>query len=813
MPLHSRQRYNQSADYSDEYEDYILPEPYPSRQQLNHTRTPWRGVGQSRRPGNHPVQRRESEFEELLQANRELQEELARVKATVRELQTENLQLQQELDIERNTNNDALISSTVDSKPPLDQMLEEAKPHIRKLVMLYYPFVAESTKLGPKPPSGTLSPAVRFAEDVNRRPSQGDLFLAQLYRCLPDHLHDLVTGHTKFKATFSKTAKNMKGHIVEELRKAAPLIIKGVESAYFASKGDRSDVKQLIALLSWERRKHVVDFLAPILYPREVRAKKSVEGYKRFIFQSPELFLFIRALLFGQSSLGGKVSKKSYGNVWGITGVESLDSTIIPVFAVLVLCIISEDTEVAAVGARTKKKWQLLLEAYLGEFYKLKERKKEEYYRVMDLFEAIVFDKTPERREEEEGLESLNLFEESAIFEDDEAEVSWRNEVLTLEDSLVHVHGEDDFLSRYCFVSRNLAILTRAQQAASGTTPTSPSSSQRQDPPPLRSGSPTSPPPSPLSSVPSSTALAGSSSKTTHAGVKPPGPPKPVSDSDSDTPLVPQFRFHPAKMSTSTDKLASVTQTSASHAPTVSEGLLTVDTLRAFETCSKRFFRAKKIAAEDQVAQVIFSFEGHAVQDWVNILEAELVALSFSAFMGRLRTKWLRDGWDYEYGQILHGFQGDQVFSEWVNRIREANSILVSIDNVHLPPERLRPHIRMHFNTELDAEYRLVNGEKPGKLDTIVDLEDWITSVSRLDQAIKAKAARDRKAYIAQLAALGNEAKKFGRNARKPVKTSPHEKRKADLKAIKTGQKSTREKRKLVFFELEANSYQRPRQR
>ncbi|GLB45017.1 hypothetical protein LshimejAT787_1900950 [Lyophyllum shimeji] len=127
----------------------------------------------------------------------------------------------------------------------------------------------------------------------------------------------------------------------------------------------------------------------------------------------------------------------------------------------------------------------------------------------------------------------------------------------------------------------------------------------------------------------------------------PPDSPPSSSSSESDTPTVPFYVYNPTIMSGNNEKIASVTQSSPSHAPSVSEGRFTIDVLRVFETCAKRFFRAKKIAADDQVAQVIYSFEGHAVQDWISPIEAQLVALSFTEFMGKLRTKWLRDGWDY----------------------------------------------------------------------------------------------------------------------------------------------------------------------
>ncbi|GLB45013.1 putative retrotransposable element tf2 155 kda protein type 1-like [Lyophyllum shimeji] len=144
-----------------------------------------------------------------------------------------------------------------------------------------------------------------------------------------------------------------------------------------------------------------------------------------------------------------------------------------------------------------------------------------------------------------------------------------------------------------------------------------------------------------------------------------------------------------------------------------------------------------------------------------------------------------------EYGRILHSFQNEQPFGEWVNKVRDANSVLKSKPDIHLDADRLRPHIRLHIDPELDAEYRLVNGESPGKLDSIADIEDWISSVSRIDQGLKAKALRDRKAYIAQLAALGSEAKKLGRDYRAPNSSNAPSANAANASASSTSQSNS----------------------
>lgn len=127
---------------------------------------------------------------------------------------------------------------------------------------------------------------------------------------------------------------------------------------------------------------------------------------------------------------------KPCGKIWGITQVKDLDINVIPVFAVLVslllvlpalrliqaqvLCILSPEYEVSAMGHRTGKNWQQILELYIGEFSKLQERKREQFFKVMDLFDNIVFNGRKGSRDDED-LGNIDTFQESTIFEDSEA--------------------------------------------------------------------------------------------------------------------------------------------------------------------------------------------------------------------------------------------------------------------------------------------------------------------------------------------------------------------------------------------------------
>ncbi|KAG6825410.1 hypothetical protein H0H87_009615, partial [Tephrocybe sp. NHM501043] len=178
---------------------------------------------------------------------------------------------------------------------------------------------------------------------------------------------------------------------------------------------------------------------------------------------------------------------------------------------------------------------------------------------------------------------------------------------------------------------------------------------------------------------------------------------------------------------------AAVTQSSASHAPMVSGGTLTVANLRAFEQGCKRYFSTKAIAAPDQVRRIIYNFEDETVSSWIFNIEDELMDLSFLDFMARLRDKWLSNTWFVKYGKILMTPQSDTPFTQWVNTLRNANKILRSKEDLYMDDKCLRHHIRVLLSDDLGVEYGTINGDAPGVLDTIADLDKWIARIGHMD--------------------------------------------------------------------------------
>ncbi|KAG6838903.1 hypothetical protein C0991_007443, partial [Blastosporella zonata] len=201
---------------------------------------------------------------------------------------------------------------------------------------------------------------------------------------------------------------------------------------------------------------------------------------------------------------------------------------------------------------------------------------------------------------------------------------------------------------------------------------------------------------------------------------------------------------------------ATVTHSSGVQAPTVSEGRLTVDTLERFEHHAKQFFKTKRILANEQVSRILYCFEDRAVSSWCSANEADFEDLLFPAFIAKIRERWLSTTWFIDYGKILYKPQSDEVFSDWVAHMRDTNLILKTKPDIHLDKSHLRSNICILMNNELQAEYNTTNGDAPGKLDSIEDLDKWITSITH----IHSRRDREHCRYFAHLSNIKKDTRK-----------------------------------------------------
>ncbi|GLB36665.1 hypothetical protein LshimejAT787_0309520 [Lyophyllum shimeji] len=218
---------------------------------------------------------------------------------------------------------------------------------------------------------------------------------------------------------------------------------------------------------------------------------------------------------------------------------------------------------------------------------------------------------------------------------------------------------------------------------------------------PLPSSSPLTTPPNtpsasrpPSPSSPTSSLVPPVSSRTAASVLAAPAPASVSSDSDSD--IIPlaappiAIQRTAAKMS----NLTIATQISQSHAPCITEGDITPKCLKDFERFSKRYFAHKKVEPADQVSKIIYNLEPLNIQLWIFTNAEELIVLTFPEFMGRLRAKWLLDGWEYDIAEVLNSFQHDTPFKSWSLKVREANTMLIAVEDLHVTEKKMRAHLR-----------------------------------------------------------------------------------------------------------------------
>ncbi|KAG6838423.1 hypothetical protein C0991_011749, partial [Blastosporella zonata] len=118
---------------------------------------------------------------------------------------------------------------------------------------------------------------------------------------------------------------------------------------------------------------------------------------------------------------------------------------------------------------------------------------------------------------------------------------------------------------------------------------------------------------------------------------------------------------------------ASVSQASPGHPPIMSVGRITMENIAEFTSGVKQYFIYKAVAADAHVSHVSFCFDDPHVAAWIDVNNAVLTALTFDAFILRLRAKFLSASWFLEYGKCIASAQHDTPFTDWSAAKRQAN--------------------------------------------------------------------------------------------------------------------------------------------
>ncbi|RDB23787.1 hypothetical protein Hypma_009198, partial [Hypsizygus marmoreus] len=195
-------------------------------------------------------------------------------------------------------------------------------------------------------------------------------------------------------------------------------------------------------------------------------------------------------------------------------------------------------------------------------------------------------------------------------------------------------------------------------------------------------------------------------------------PPRPrcySSDLDSPTPPAPTCSI----MSPNT-KDAVASQLSQNQPPTLSEGLVTPAVHNNFDWYCQRYFRAKDIAAADQVGKILYCLESPR----------------------------------------------DKNFEAWVGEVRHANAAITDSTN-HIADNKLITHLLIHINNDLWDEYTTSNHDD--RLTNLTDVDEWFTAVTKIDKRLQRIQAKVDKVFLHAAINIGSS---LGTTTSKPAKTT-----------------------------------------
>ncbi|KAH9946554.1 hypothetical protein B0H21DRAFT_693496 [Amylocystis lapponica] len=119
---------------------------------------------------------------------------------------------------------------------------------------------------------------------------------------------------------------------------------------------------------------------------------------------------------------------------------------------------------------------------------------------------------------------------------------------------------------------------------------------------------------------------------------------------------------------TTTDKLATVIQTSPKHVPLLTTGKLTPQVLVNWEHACHQYFKEKDVDEAKKVAKVTGGLQDELIRDWYYNDADRFNGLTWTASVKEMRTRWLPKGWvDRTLTTLLCSRHRDEdPFEDWV---------------------------------------------------------------------------------------------------------------------------------------------------
>ncbi|KAG6908215.1 hypothetical protein DXG01_005687 [Tephrocybe rancida] len=231
---------------------------------------------------------------------------------------------------------------------------------------------------------------------------KADNILAMMIAHTPKDLR-LQIGEKDFEVRFLSGFNGIRSQVLRRMRLVAPIVFL-LPASYFASKSEYA--QELHTLSSFNDDMGSFNLENPIqhplvLYSMEVRDQGLQEHTKMQLFLGPEMYHFLKAFLFGPSSLNkkGSAGTHPYGQKWGITTMAELPFYVIPLFATLTVFMVSRNEIFHPIGARSGQNYEELYDQLWRYFHIIYEKRKEgsHYEDIMGLCESLVFSKGPKK--------------------------------------------------------------------------------------------------------------------------------------------------------------------------------------------------------------------------------------------------------------------------------------------------------------------------------------------------------------------------------------------------------------------------------
>ncbi|KAJ2923658.1 hypothetical protein H1R20_g13436, partial [Candolleomyces eurysporus] len=209
----------------------------------------------------------------------------------------------------------------------------------------------------------------------------------------------------------------------------------------------------------------------------------------------------------------------------------------------------------------------------------------------------------------------------------------------------------------------------------------------------------------------------------------------------------------------------SIRSSSNKNPPTLSAGKVTSDVLKTWERGCVAYFSQRKVAADEQVGQVLDSFEETRTINWIGHRREDLTKLKFLDFMKILRKHALENEWYLELKKKLQRrTQGeDETFEDFANEVCHWNTLLIDAPKSSFLNERLHEILLAGAHNNINELYlasKLPDKYASAEWDNVEAdvLNDWIADVIKVNQRV----ANERKRARRLLEERKQKGKKFG---------------------------------------------------